>query len=194
MSVASEITRINNNIANAYTQVSNKGGTLPQIQNSNNLADAIASITGGGIVGLEYETGTYEPEENTTRPTISFSNSHNRLPIYVAIFDTTLGAVTGTNTCIEWSYLGNYDFCGETVPSASSTRYYGATFGRYLRSGTSFSTAGAVFPYPSSNPTDTTSTYIRYHVTEEHFIPGTFGSTNTTFRRYSTYKWIAIWW
>lgn len=48
MSVASEITRINNNIASAYTAVSNKGGTLPQTQNSANLATAINSISGGG--------------------------------------------------------------------------------------------------------------------------------------------------
>lgn len=45
MSIASEITRINNNIANAYTQVNSKGGTLPATQNSNNLATAISSIS-----------------------------------------------------------------------------------------------------------------------------------------------------
>lgn len=52
MSIASEITRINNNIANAYTQVNSKGGTLPATQNSNNLASAISSIPqpGGGDI------------------------------------------------------------------------------------------------------------------------------------------------
>lgn len=48
MSVASEITRIQNNIASAYTAVNNKGGTLPATQNSANLATAINSISGGG--------------------------------------------------------------------------------------------------------------------------------------------------
>ena len=48
MSIASEITRINNNIANAYTQVNSKGGTLPATQNSNNLASAISSIPQSG--------------------------------------------------------------------------------------------------------------------------------------------------
>lgn len=47
MSIASEITRINTNIANAYTQCDNKGATMPQTQNSANLANTIASITGG---------------------------------------------------------------------------------------------------------------------------------------------------
>lgn len=44
MSIASEITRINTNIANSYTAVDNKNGTLPQVQNSANLASAIDSI------------------------------------------------------------------------------------------------------------------------------------------------------
>ena len=44
MSIASEITRINTNIANSYTAVDNKNGTLPQVQNSANLPSAIDSI------------------------------------------------------------------------------------------------------------------------------------------------------
>lgn len=48
MSVQSEITRINGNIANAYTAVSGKGGTLPSARNSSNLSAAIQSIPSGG--------------------------------------------------------------------------------------------------------------------------------------------------
>ena len=44
MSIASQITRINTNIANSYTAVDGKGGTLPATQNSANLATAINSI------------------------------------------------------------------------------------------------------------------------------------------------------
>ena len=44
MSISSEITRIKNNIANCYDAVENKGGNLPLIKNSSNLADAIDSI------------------------------------------------------------------------------------------------------------------------------------------------------
>lgn len=45
MTIASEITRINNNIAAAYTACNNKGATMPQSQNSGNLASCIGSIT-----------------------------------------------------------------------------------------------------------------------------------------------------
>ena len=48
MTIASEITRINNNIANAYTACDSKGATMPVTQNSANLADCIDSIQTGG--------------------------------------------------------------------------------------------------------------------------------------------------
>lgn len=48
MSVSSELTKLNTNMQNAYTAVSNKGGTLPASQNMDNLATAINSISGGG--------------------------------------------------------------------------------------------------------------------------------------------------
>lgn len=48
MTIASEIQRIQTNIANAYTACSNKGATLPATQDSDNLATTIASIPSGG--------------------------------------------------------------------------------------------------------------------------------------------------
>lgn len=53
MSIASEITRIKNNIEDAYTECENKGATLPETENSANLADTIASIPSGGGVDLD---------------------------------------------------------------------------------------------------------------------------------------------
>ena len=54
MSIASEIVRINTNIASAYTEAEAKGATLPVNQNSDNLPSTIATITGsGGGASLE---------------------------------------------------------------------------------------------------------------------------------------------
>lgn len=51
MSVASEITRIKTNISNAYTELKNKNASLPSVENSDGLANSIASIsTGGGTI------------------------------------------------------------------------------------------------------------------------------------------------
>ena len=47
MSIASEITRINNNVAAAYSVCESKGADMPQQQNSSNLADTIDSIPSG---------------------------------------------------------------------------------------------------------------------------------------------------
>ena len=47
MSVTSEITRIKTNIANAYTELKNKEADIPEIENSENLASSIASISSG---------------------------------------------------------------------------------------------------------------------------------------------------
>lgn len=63
ITIADEITRIKTNISNAYTACENKGATLPETQNSANLATTIDSISGGSsptLVEKEItENGTY---------------------------------------------------------------------------------------------------------------------------------------
>lgn len=67
MSIASEITRINNNIANAYTQCSSKGATMPATQNSDNLANTISTISGGGGADLsDYFTTTWNTNTSSS--------------------------------------------------------------------------------------------------------------------------------
>lgn len=51
MTIASELTKLNTNLTNAYTAVDDKGGTLPSAQNFDNLATAISSIPSGGSGG-----------------------------------------------------------------------------------------------------------------------------------------------
>ena len=60
MSVASEITRINGNIAAAYTACNSKGATMPQAQNSANLANTINSISQGGGSATEKDVNFYD--------------------------------------------------------------------------------------------------------------------------------------
>ena len=49
MSIASEITRITDNVADAYTAANAKGATMPVTQNSDNLASTINTISSGGV-------------------------------------------------------------------------------------------------------------------------------------------------
>ena len=77
MSVADQINRIKTNIADTYTAAQAKGATMPQTQNSDNLAACVQSITTGGGGGstqfgltAEQMLGTLDGEGNLTLPTL----------------------------------------------------------------------------------------------------------------------------
>ena len=70
MSVQSEIDRIITAVGNAYSKVSEKGGTVPASQTVANLATAIDSIpAGGGAPSLQSKSVTYTANgANTITP------------------------------------------------------------------------------------------------------------------------------
>lgn len=55
MSIASQLTALEGNIEDAYDMVAQRGGTMPQRKNMENLDDAIATIPSGGV---SYTAGT----------------------------------------------------------------------------------------------------------------------------------------
>ena len=67
MSVQSEIDRIITAVGNAYSKVSEKGGTVPASQTVANLATAIDSIpSGGGTPSLQSKSVTYTANGTAT--------------------------------------------------------------------------------------------------------------------------------
>lgn len=67
MSVQSEIDRIITAVGNAYSKVSEKGGTVPASQTVSNLATAIDSIpAGGGAPSLQSKSITYTANGTAT--------------------------------------------------------------------------------------------------------------------------------
>ena len=67
MSVQSEIDRIITAVGNAYSKVSEKGGTVPASQTVANLATAIGSIpAGGGAPNLQSKSVTYTSNGTNT--------------------------------------------------------------------------------------------------------------------------------
>ena len=67
MSVQSEIDRIITAVGNAYSKVSEKGGTVPSSQTVANLATAIDSIpAGGGAPRLQSKSVTYTSNGTST--------------------------------------------------------------------------------------------------------------------------------
>lgn len=93
MSVATELTKLNTNIKNAYDEISAKGGTVPQNKNTDNLATAISSIPSGGGSADDYfytsgELGSYNdmikkiPDFSTTKTSInSFFSSTKAIEV-----------------------------------------------------------------------------------------------------------------
>lgn len=82
MSIQSQITRIQSNIANAYTELEGKGATMPETQNSANLAAAAASVeAGGGGGGGEVETCivTFRVGSLSGNHTVQFTQYNNSL-------------------------------------------------------------------------------------------------------------------
>lgn len=62
MSIASAIQAKQQQVADAYTAISNKGGTLPATQNLSNLPTAIGTITQTNLTTLSVtQNGTYTP-------------------------------------------------------------------------------------------------------------------------------------
>ena len=66
MSVQSEIDRIITAVGNAYSKVSQKGGTVPSSQTVSNLATAIDSIPAGGTPSLQSKSVTYTANGTAT--------------------------------------------------------------------------------------------------------------------------------
>lgn len=182
MSIASEITRINGNIASAYTAASNKGATLPATQNSANLATCIASISGGGggnipnyqIVNgvLSKKTSTY----NLTGSEFSGVTSIDIEGLYYAFYGCT--GITGSVYLSSVTSIGNYGlFCAFYRCTGLTDLYFNSltstSFGSYTNQFDSMlgGVTGCTVHFPSN---------LQSVIGSWSSVTNGFGGTNTT--------------
>ena len=137
MTIASEIQRIQTNIANAYDALEAKGATMPATENTDNLVTTIDTISGGGgetvtatnntgsaistgdKVWVEYFSPTIERDDNIGSGTV-YQDSDNGI-IYM----------TGNGSRVaRHGYLTNqayiYDISGDLAPVQNGT--FSATY------------------------------------------------------------------
>ena len=138
MSISSQITRIKNNIASAYTACSNQGATMPTTQNSANLANCIGSISGSGTypVGIPRgvdSNGVYGYPTTNFSFTIPSNATSLKSGVFKEIFKdcTTITSVdlssltelTGTDTlegfCENCSSLTSMDLSNVVIINGS---------------------------------------------------------------------------
>ena len=102
MSIQTELTRIITAVGNAYSQVSEKGGTVPASQTVANLATAIDSIpAGGGAPSLQSKSVTYT--ENGTA-TITPDEGYDGLSSVDVTVDVSGGGGGGIIEGLELMY------------------------------------------------------------------------------------------
>ena len=102
MSVATELTKLNTNIKNAYDEISAKDGTIPQNKNTDNLPTAIRSIPAGGGSSIDEYIDTNGSWTRFTNAIIKIPDivvSSSSLAYCFSDFSNLeeIGNITGTN-------------------------------------------------------------------------------------------------
>ena len=134
MTIASEILRIKNNIASAYTACSNQGATMPATQNSANLANCIGSISGSGTypIGITrgvdangvygYPTTNFAfalPSTATKIANTTLKEAFNGCTTLTSVDMSSITEITGTdslkNFCMNCTSLTSVDLSGLTT-------------------------------------------------------------------------------
>ena len=128
MGVQSEIDRIITAVGNAYSKVSEKGGTVPASQTVANLATAIDSIpAGGGAPSLQSKSVTYTSNGTAT---ITPDDGYDGLSSVDVTVDVSGG---GVETCTLTTSLGKgpgiihgtiYAYSGDTLITIKSVGTY----------------------------------------------------------------------
>lgn len=92
MSIATDLQKLETDITNAYSAVQTKGGTIPSDKNTNNLATAINSISGGGGKPEQSKTATPSTSSQTILPDTGYTLSSVTVNAVTSSIDSDIKA------------------------------------------------------------------------------------------------------
>lgn len=169
-------------IINALNVTQN--GTYTAPSGVDGYSPITVNVSGGGG-GLEYETGTFIPSADISKPTINFTNSHTNPPMFYMFYDaTTTETQTESNTNFGVVFGCWYNAFGDWIHRLNGGKQYGGV--RYI-----YSTTGNSVTLSMLDST-TNAASINFWATNSAITPST-GSQSRYWRAGRTYKWIAVW-
>lgn len=159
MSIASNLTKLETDITNAYNAINTKGGTIPSNKNTENLSTAINSISGGGSSGdYEYDNwisyGLTTPSVSDYKYWLPVDTTPITAPLkYVAnyrkadCFTGELGELATDETGTNMQKVQNSTAVGSIQPD-DYNHYFTSPEGQNMQAGNSL-----IYKYTYSNQT-----------------------------------------
>lgn len=163
MSIATAITNLQGKIANAYTAIENKGGTLPATQNAENLSATINAIPGGSA-----KFGITIDDVLTTETT----GDETALTLFADVTEINMPGVTNLYGTWESMFAGRKKLTSVSFPNLKDT----PSFRNAFNNCTSLSSIS--FPELSSVSNPWYSAFQRTNLTSVSF-PSLKNITNT---------------
>lgn len=170
MSIASELSTLNNNILTAYSAVSMMGGTVPSNKNMARLAASIASIpSGGGGIDLSAIDGitsgyceSFTPTEDELEHTITTNlGAHPKVIIYYLVGGFSTGIVDAEdNKPYAYLALSVHD------PAQANAYFHMGSLFQVSYSGYDINDAPQSFIASNINRTNVALSYAAYYSTK----------------------------
>lgn len=173
MSIASQLTDLQNNITAAYGSASDKGATMPAKQSAANLASTIASITGADISDFFGATKI-----------VAGSFTGNSQNSYTITHD--LGITPKLIVYVMDGYLST----GPTIAAATGTAFAPASGADPIQSFAGYDTDSSVAAQGSTE--DMGNPYATCAVAGATITQATLLAGSGVFVPGATYRWIAL--
>lgn len=152
----------------------------------------LVNVSGGGG-GLEYEEGTWTPNADTTKGTITFANQHTKAPFAFAVIDTSDPSTLTGSAILCMRYFDCYRAFGVGYNAGKSggVKYSTITVIEASANASSFQTFNHNTTANSDSSFSSTSNYPKWWCTNTE-IHVCDGDTNGNCKAGRSYKWIAV--